>query len=233
MARNILDYIVTDLYYQLIHRHYDGRVYFPVTINTELNRSDYNPQIVTEVEAAGDGVDIPDQIFLDKFDYQINGLGQFHTGNDNSSLNSGYMSLSWNTNNEPHRENGPAVIRTIGLSKWHQNGKIHRPRNGVAIACKSVRFEWIREGVYHREDGPEMVELHEVQIGCQDGIVQNVGVRKINYRWKIDNQNLDKNTITTVLQKYNFDIDLLSLGSVFRNETDAFNFYNELVTEDE
>lgn len=235
MARNILDYIVTDLYYQLIRRHCDGRVDFPVTYNTELKRADYDPKLVAEVVKAGDGADLPDLVFFDKFDHRVNELGQFHTDDDNSSLHSGFMNLFWQPTlyAGPHREDGPAIIRAIGMSKWHQDGKLHRPRRGVAITCKSVRFEWLREAGYHREDGPEMVELHEVQIGCQDGIVQDVGVRRINYRWKIDNQTLDRNTIATVLRKFNFSIDLLSLGSVFRNDTDAFNFYNELVSEDE
>lgn len=235
MAQNILDYIVTDLYYDLMLRAYADRVSFPVTNNTQLRQKDYDPKIVEQVGAEGLADDLlPHQIYMNNFDHKVNKRGQYHTSDDNSSINIGAMNLFWyNAFGQNHREHGPATVRVNRLSKWHKDGLLYRPKKAIAIACKSVRFEWIYDTLYHREDGPEMVELHEVQMSCVNGAIQEVGVRKINYRWTIEDQPLDKTAISKVLQDFNFGIDILALDSVFKNDTDSFNFYNELVTEGE
>lgn len=233
MAQNILDYIVTDLYYDLMYRAYNGLVCFPVTNNTPLRREDYDAQIVERVEAENPEY-LPDQIYMTNFNHQINDQGQFHTEDGNSSVHIGAMNLFWhNESGQNHRECGPATVRVNRLSRWHKDGLIHRPGKSPAITCGSVRFEWIYDTLYHREDGPEMVELHEVQIACMNGVIQEIGVGRLNYRWKIDNQQLSKTDVAAVLRKFKFGIDILALDSVFKDETDAFNFYNELVTEGE
>ncbi len=234
MAKNILDYIVTDLYYDLVVRACGNDVRFPVTENTQLRRKDFDPEIVEKVKADGNEDDLPDQIYMTNFHHRTNSWRQFHTEDDSSSVHIGAMNLFWNNESgQNHRERGPATVRISNLSKWHKDGIIHRPGKSPAITCRSVRFEWIYDTLYHREDGPEMVELHEVQMACMDGVIQEIGVRRLNYRWIIDNQHLNKDQVAAVLRKFNFGIDILALDSVFQNDTDAFNFYNELVTEGE
>lgn len=234
MAENILDYIVTDLYYQMVFRAYGGAMRFPVSDNTRLGRNDYDPQIVEEVTAGGDAADLPDMIYMKNFTHQIDDQGQFHTSlPDESSMHIGSMNLFWTDSDmRATRDVGPCTIRARGISKWHANGLLHRDGRD-AITCKSVRFEWVKDTVFHREDGPEMVELHEVQMTCDKGAIKTVGLRRINYRWTIEGVALDRKDIELVLKKNNFGINILSLDNVFRSESEAFHFYNELITVEE
>lgn len=52
-----------------------------------------------------------------------------------------------------HRDDGPAVINTNGLSFWYKHGKIHRD-GGPAVDWGDGDQTWYKNGVYHREDGP-------------------------------------------------------------------------------
>ena len=52
-----------------------------------------------------------------------------------------------------HRDNGPAVTRTDGVSVWYKHGFMHR-EDGPAMIRQDGAFNWLKDGKLHREDGP-------------------------------------------------------------------------------
>ena len=68
-----------------------------------------------------------------------------------------YGTKVWvNENNEPHREDGPAVIYPNGLILWKINGELHR-EDGPAMITKTKEV-WYRNGLKHREGGPARID---------------------------------------------------------------------------
>jgi hypothetical protein len=61
-----------------------------------------------------------------------------------------------NSNGEPHREDGPAIIYPYGTLKWYRNGEFHR-EDGPAIIYPDGAQEWYRNGQLHRDDGPAAI----------------------------------------------------------------------------
>lgn len=59
----------------------------------------------------------------------------------------------YNSDNELHREGGPAIEQSTGSKYWFQNNKRHR-EGGPAIEYSSGSKEWYLHGNLHREDGP-------------------------------------------------------------------------------
>lgn len=61
--------------------------------------------------------------------------------------------LWFNEDGELHREDGPAVLDTIGAEEWYLNGKRHR-EDGPAYLHPGVSEEWYLNGQLHRVGGP-------------------------------------------------------------------------------
>ena len=59
----------------------------------------------------------------------------------------------YNSKEELHREDGPAVIKTNGVKLWFLNGERHR-EDGPSYENPNGHEEWYRHGEPHREDGP-------------------------------------------------------------------------------
>ena len=68
----------------------------------------------------------------------------------------------YNSSNQLHREEGPAVILDSGSRAWYQNGKLHRLA-GPAIIWYSGELEYWQDGQLHRLDGP--AEIHKDYLG--------------------------------------------------------------------
>ena len=64
-----------------------------------------------------------------------------------------------NSDDQLHREDGPAVERSDGSRLWFLDGKLHR-EDGPAVERPDGSCEWYLDGKLHREDGPA-VELPE------------------------------------------------------------------------
>ena len=58
----------------------------------------------------------------------------------------------YNSANQLHRENGPAVEWSNGTKSWYQNGLRHRT-DGPAIECPDNSKYWCQNGQLHRTDG--------------------------------------------------------------------------------
>ncbi len=58
-------------------------------------------------------------------------------------------------NDEPHRDDGPAIECVSGHKEWYTNGKRHR-EDGPAIEWVNGGKDWFKNGKHHREDGPAM-----------------------------------------------------------------------------
>ena len=59
----------------------------------------------------------------------------------------------YNSDNQLHRENGPAVEWACGHKEWWQNGQRHRT-DGPAIEWWDGDKSWWQNGQRHRTDGP-------------------------------------------------------------------------------
>ena len=59
----------------------------------------------------------------------------------------------YNSANQLHCDEGPAIVRMDGSLAWHQNGKLHRT-DGPAIEYASGKKEWWQNGKPHRTNGP-------------------------------------------------------------------------------
>jgi hypothetical protein len=70
-----------------------------------------------------------------------------------------YKTICWyNSKDQLHREDGPAVEWVDGTKYWYINGKLHR-EDGPAIECadgyKESKLQlWYHNNKLHREDGP-------------------------------------------------------------------------------
>ena len=58
-----------------------------------------------------------------------------------------------NSDDQLHREDGPAVERSDGTREWWLDGDLHR-EDGPAIEFPDGFREWWIDGQLHREDGP-------------------------------------------------------------------------------
>ena len=59
----------------------------------------------------------------------------------------------WYLNDNPHREDGPAIEYTNGTKYWYLDGNLHRS-DGPAIEHPNGTNEWYLNGKRHRTDGP-------------------------------------------------------------------------------
>jgi hypothetical protein len=59
----------------------------------------------------------------------------------------------YNSNNQLHRKDGPAIEYAIGTKEWWVNGMRHR-LDGPAVEYADGTKAWWVNGELHREDGP-------------------------------------------------------------------------------
>jgi hypothetical protein len=68
----------------------------------------------------------------------------------------------YDSNDKPHRDDGPAVIYADGGEEWYQHGVRHRDDGPAAIFADGDK-SWWQHGKLHRTDGP----AHECANGTQ------------------------------------------------------------------
>ena len=59
----------------------------------------------------------------------------------------------YNSDNQLHRDGGPAVEYATGEKRWYQNGQLHRIGD-PAIVYADDYSSWWQNGKRHRTDGP-------------------------------------------------------------------------------
>jgi len=59
----------------------------------------------------------------------------------------------YNSDNQLHRDGGPAVEYVVGHVEWYQNGQLHRI-DGPAIISERGDKYWYQNNRIHRTDGP-------------------------------------------------------------------------------
>jgi hypothetical protein len=64
-----------------------------------------------------------------------------------------YGDITWELNGEPHRIDGPAIIRKNGNKEWWRFGKLHRD-SSPAVELATGSTAWYKDGMKHRVDGP-------------------------------------------------------------------------------
>ena len=65
-----------------------------------------------------------------------------------------FIATRWyNSKDQFHREDGPAIEYTNGNKSWWLNGQLHR-ENGPAVEYVNGYKFWYINGQLHREDGP-------------------------------------------------------------------------------
>jgi hypothetical protein len=67
----------------------------------------------------------------------------------------GYYACN-DSNNEFHRDDGPAVVYANGDKFWYKHGVVHR-EGGPAIIRANGSQSWLYNGVLHREGGPAVI----------------------------------------------------------------------------
>ena len=58
----------------------------------------------------------------------------------------------YNSVEQLHRDDGPAIEWANGTRHWYQNGLLHR-ENGPAIESANGHNLWLQNGLLHRTDG--------------------------------------------------------------------------------
>jgi hypothetical protein len=116
----------------------------------------------------------------------------------------------YNSNNQLHNENGPAIITPGNAKSWYINGVIHRLEGPAYIETKGI-YEWYKNGKLHREDGPAIrfynleksYYLEGIQYQEKDyyEIIKNIKKKRVNHLqnklYDIFNY-LDKDIINTI-----------------------------------
>ena len=64
---------------------------------------------------------------------------------------------AWLRNGKFHRIDGPAVITSGGSIYWYKNDELHRT-DGPAVERSDGYIAYHQNGVYHRQDGPAVEE---------------------------------------------------------------------------
>ena len=62
----------------------------------------------------------------------------------------------YNSANQLHCDEGPAIVRVDGTLAWWQNGLLHR-KDGPAIEYANGGKEWWHQGFRHRNCGPAVI----------------------------------------------------------------------------
>lgn len=63
----------------------------------------------------------------------------------------------YNTDNQLHRTNGPAVVTPDGDLLYYQNGCLHRENDLPAVERDDGTRKWFYHGIPHRLTGPAII----------------------------------------------------------------------------
>ena len=74
-----------------------------------------------------------------------------------------------NSEGQPHRIHGPAVIYNDRKLAWYSNGQIHRA-DGPAVIFPDGYRAWYSNGRRHRVGGPAVIHPNGDELWFEDGI---------------------------------------------------------------
>ncbi len=230
MITNILEYLVTDIYFQLwliAHMKDDERFTF--------TKEDWDDNLITQFP---NDTDIPDYISVGPgFLHHLNTEGRFHLGRNAASISISEMTIAWgktytniakNTKIDISRKVGPAKIIITNMRKWHHDGILHR-RRGDSIIIKNATFIWGKMGVYGRDTGPYQISLKQVRAKSHLGDVSDFKHANISTNWSTTSgRRLGSLMIRDIIATNNIEVDLLANDSVFNDATDEVIFLTEI-----
>ena len=92
---------------------------------------------------------------------------KFINGNISIEIESNLIAIY--KNDELHRDNGPAVIRSNGTKGWYKNGLCHRD-DGPAVIVSDGYQAWYKNGKLHRDDGPAIIHNDGYKAWYKNGV---------------------------------------------------------------
>lgn len=231
MIDNILEYLITDVYYQLwmVAHEADSTRYV-------FTREDWDENLVAQFP---DPSIIPDYIGMEPgCTHHLNEAGRFHLGRNEASLSFSEMTIAWGKVSKGEgttkirldidRKDGPAKIIITNLRKWHHDGVLHRKR-GDAVIIKNATFTWGRNGRYGRDTGPYHISLKQVRAKSHLGQVSDFRHSNISTSWSTSSgRRLSGLQVKNVIADNNIEVDLLAADSVFEDATDEVIFLTEI-----
>ncbi len=231
MIDNILEYLITDVYYQLwmvAHAANPTRNVF--------TREDWDENLVAQFP---DPSIIPDYIGMEPGgNCHMNEAGRFHLGRNEPSLSFSEMTIAWGKVSsysegsriklDIDRKVGPAKIVITNLHKWHHDGVLHR-RRGDAVIVKNATFTWGRGGKYGRDTGPYHISLKTIRAKAHMGQVSDFRHSNISTSWSTSSgRRLSGLQVKNVIADNNIEVNLLATDSVFEDATDEVIFLTEI-----
>lgn len=224
MITNILEYVISDVYYQL---------WLAASIKSgddkqrKFKREDWNPVLVSQFENPSE---VPDIIEVKEGNvHHLNSVGGFHLGRKDPSLYIPEMKISWvDEDGELNRKTGPSKITLTEVKKWHNDGVLHR-RRGDAFICKQATFTWSKHGLFCRDNGPYLISIRKPTAHANNGSVFDWKMDGIVPSWSTENgRRLSQMQIKDVVDKNELEINLLANDSVFRDIEEEFIFLTEI-----
>ena len=97
--------------------------------------------------------------------------------------------VTWQLDDVPHREDGPAYIGVNGTRIYHIHGNIHRI-DGPAVEGANGTREWWLYGSRHRTDGPAI----EYTDGTCEWWINSIKITETEFNERITNEN-KRNTV--------------------------------------
>lgn len=230
MITNILEYLVTDIYYQLwmvAHAADSSRDIF--------TREDWDESLVAQFP---NPADIPDYISVEPGStHHLNNKGRFHLGRNAASMSFSEMVICWGKTSKTRsgktlvdidRKTGPAKIIITNLRKWHHDGVLHR-RRGDSLIVKGATYIWGRNGIYGRDTGPYQVSLKQVRAKAHMGDVTDFRHANISTTWSTSSgRRLAGFTVAEIIADNDIEVDLLNADTVFKDATDEVIFLTEI-----
>lgn len=223
MTTNILEYIISDVYYQLwmVASSSSG------SQDRAFHKADWHPALVSQFDNPDD---VPDMIEVKEGNvHHVNGEGNFHLGRNAPSVYIPEITIVWtNDKDEFDRKVGPSKITLTEVKKWHNNGVLHR-RRGDAVICKQASFTWGKKGEFRRNNGPYHVSIRKPAANSNDGFVSDWKMDGIVPSWNTENgRRLSQLQIKEVVAGNDLEINLLANDSVFLDIEEEFIFLTEI-----
>ncbi len=229
MISDILEYITTDVYYQLwmvAHSADDTRNIF--------TREDWDSGLLEQLPSEKD---IPDYITVeDGSTHHLNANGRFHLGRNSPSQTFSEMVVGWGETKKsigrisftPSRKVGPAKIIITNLRKWHHDGVLHR-RRGDSLIVKNTTFIWARNGHYGRDTGPYQISVKNLRAKSHLGEVSGFQHSNISTSWSTSSgRRLPSFVVNAIIADNDIEVDLLANDTVFKDATDEVIFLTEI-----
>ena len=240
MIKNLLEYIVTDVYTQLaivseITQRDPGRTHWH-----DFNIDDKDGTFTRrwnecyDLDELHQGTieklpvdDVPVKLKAE-FSYRFND-GKFHTKSQSDpSICVKEMELTFPEELPNYgRRKGPNIVRLTDVMKYHRRGKL------VSLTCKNAKFTWTIDGVSRRESGPYLMEYQNVdfKVSEEDGKSSTlVNIKKIHTEWKKSKSSrtiIMKDALEALNSNY-VDYDMYSATDFFRDPLDEMSFLNSV-----